>query len=484
MKSPLSIRILAALVAGGAAIGVSFMADEYWGLVALVVAMILVTMGVAFLTRGEKRLPYICDPMVLVIAFCCQFFVIGPLALPLFDYHIFYQLPLELVARALFGFLLLFVCFFVAYQSPAAAAIGFNLPDFRGGRMKLPGRWAEWTVIGASAIGIGTFFYYQGGIVEYLSLGYGQAKFSGLYQLPFHALILGTVLMAWRLADAPRPSKADITVFALLLITEIIFYGVVLSVRNRVIFLFFSLYTVWIMRRGFTRMIKWSVVPVLIALLVFFSWWGSMRHHSMQDLWSGKNDVNKQYEMSAARTYFFAVAEPFAVACIVMDIFPTVEPYRHGRTLLVTLLGFIPRAVWPDKPIGFGKEVTKYTDGIFYNARYGHSLTVTFLGDFYVNGGWFGIVLGGTIFGFLCRIVATYTAKNMRNGIQVNAARVLLAAIFASSLAEVRADASVFLAYHGMMTMWLLPTFLFFRLNYSEDAAAARGGSVPDAIAA
>jgi hypothetical protein len=231
------------------------------------------------------------------------------------------------------------------------------------------------------------------------------------------------------------------------------------------------------MRRGITKMIKWSVVPVMIALLVFFSWWGSMRHRSMADIVGGKTNLQKHYEMSATKTYFKAVAEPFAVACIVMDIFPTVEPYRHGRTLLVTLLGFIPRAVWPDKPIGMGKEITKYTDGIFYNSRHGHSLTITFLGDFYVNGGWFGIVLGGTIFGFLCRIVATYTAKGMQGRLQVTAARVLVAAVFASSLAEVRADSAVFLAYHGMMTMWLLPVFLFFRLNYSEDAAGARPSS-------
>src|SRR6185295_9368213 len=174
-----------------------------------------------------------------------------------------------------------------------------------------------------------------------------------IYKLPFHTLILGTVLMAWRLADTPKPAKFDIFVFAMLLLVEIIFYGVILSVRNRIIFLFFSLYTVWLMRRGFTRMLKLSIVPVMIALLIFFSWWGSVRSRSVHDMWSGRTDVNHAGQMGATQTFFRSVAEPFAVACIVMDIFPTVEPYRHGRTLLVTLLGFIPRAVWPDKPIGF-----------------------------------------------------------------------------------------------------------------------------------
>ena len=123
MKSPLAIRILAALVAVGLALAVSYLADEGWGQVALVVSIIALLMGVAFLVRGEKRLPLMSDPMVLMVAFCAQFFIVGPLSLPLFDYHIFYQLPVELIVRALFGFLLLFACFFVAYQMPMGATV-------------------------------------------------------------------------------------------------------------------------------------------------------------------------------------------------------------------------------------------------------------------------------------------------------------------------------------------------------------------------
>jgi len=110
----------------------------------------------------------------------------------------------------------------------------------------------------------------------------------------------------------------------------------------------------------------------------------------------------------------------------------------------------------------------------------GNSLTMTFLGDFYVNGGWFGIVFGGLLFGLLCRTIATYCAEGMvRGGVQTRAARVLIAAVFAASLAEVRADAATFLAYHGMITMWLVLSLTFFRIGGDARHKHARATALP-----
>lgn len=467
------MKVGTAIVAVAIAFAVTTILEDAWGQVLFLATVTAVFMVVAILYREEKRLPLLADPMVLVCAFFAQFYVIGPVSLPLFDWHIHIALPVELVTRTMLAFLLLFGCFFVAYQSRLGPIVAGVLPEFRPGRLKLSGRVAEALILGMSLLGCWLFVQDRGGLFELLGTGYGQTKISGIYQLPFHTLILGTIVMAWRLADSPRVGKLDWVVFGGLLAGELVFYGVVLGARNRLFFLFFGLYTVWTMRRGVQRWWKWATIPALVVLLVFFSWWGTSRARSVEQMVQGSWDP--RFESQAPYMgYFTSVAEPFAVACLVMNLFPEVEPFRHGRTLLVTLLGFIPRSVWPDKPIGFGKEVTRFTDGVFYNPVYGHSLTITFLGDFWVNGGWFGVVIGGLVFGVLARAVATYSARGMENGaLQTDPARALGAAVFAASLAEIRADSATILGFWAMMLPWLLLALSFFRMDYSRERDAA-----------
>lgn len=445
------------------------------GLVVCMAALIAAVMLGAIYYRAERRLPFLSDPVVLTCAFFAQFYVIGPVSLPLFDWHIHVALPIELVVRTMLAFLLLLVCFVIGYQIRLGTIIADHLPDFGGGRLKLSGRFAEALVLLPSLYGCMLYVNDRGGLLSVLSRGYGQGSYySGFYQLPFHTLILGTLMMGWRIADAPRTTKLDKAIFFGLLFGELLFYGIVLGTRNRLFFLFFGLYTVWAMRRGISRFWKMATVPVLALLLVFFAVWGAVRARPVDQLVSGSS-MNQMYGDEASYMgYFSSVAEPFAVACMLMDMFPTVQPFRHGSTLLVTVFALIPRAMWPDKPVGFGKEVTRFTDGVFYTPTHGHSLTVTFLGDFWVNAGWLGVVGGGLIFGLIARVMSSYATAGMtKGGLQFTPSRVLIAAIFAASLAEVRAESATILMFWGLMGPWLFLSLLFFKLDYSD-----RGGTL------
>ncbi len=474
MRGTILLRILIALAAGAAALLVPNLLDLQWGLVLLMVVLVVLLLGFGIWYRAEKRLPFLCDPMVLVSAFQAQFFVVGPLCLP-FIHHSYYTVnpifgvPVERVVITVALFFLMQGCFIVGYQMRIGVACAEVLPDFARGRAKLPGRWIETLILVGSMLGCIGFVWDLGGVDYILRLGYGQGKSNAFFLLAFHALIVGTILMAWRLITSPRRTAPDIALFVSVLAMEVVFFAVVLGVRKRLFFLFLGLFTVWLLRQGASKLPKWAAVVVMVLLLVFFSFWGTVRSRPLKDLAQGRSRSNYAAAAPMYMGYLSSVAEPFAVACMVVELFPDTEPYRYGQTLLVTLVGFVPRAVWPEKPVGIGKELTRYTDGVYYDPVYGHSIATTLVGDYYANLGVAGILLGGLGFGILCRTAAAYASKGMVDGRQRSAARVLVASLFLAGLVEVRGDVAGILAFYAMTFPYLLIALLFFRLDYDHS---------------
>ena len=65
-------------------------------------------------------------------------------------------------------------------------------------------------------------------------------------------------------------------------------------------------------------------------------------------------------------------------------------PWGYGDTFLATLLFWVPRAMWPSKPAGFGSELTVLLKPDL--ARFGHSMAAHSTGEWFYNFGWFGLV--------------------------------------------------------------------------------------------
>jgi len=90
------------------------------------------------------------------------------------------------------------------------------------------------------------------------------------------------------------------------------------------------------------------------------------------------------------------------VSVIVRDT-PSVSPFQNGRTIALIPVAYVPRVLWPDKPvITIGQWVTEaYVPG-------GHlidsSLGTTWVGEFYLNWGvtavFFGMLVLGTMLRF------------------------------------------------------------------------------------
>lgn len=92
------------------------------------------------------------------------------------------------------------------------------------------------------------------------------------------------------------------------------------------------------------------------------------------------------------------------ILALIMRTTPAEVPFQGGWTIGYIFLFWIPRAVWPDKPpLSIGRWITEnYTVG---GGESGTSTGCTWLGEFYLNFGWLGIVFGMIVLGILFRVL-------------------------------------------------------------------------------
>lgn len=89
--------------------------------------------------------------------------------------------------------------------------------------------------------------------------------------------------------------------------------------------------------------------------------------------------------------------------------------YAHGETLWQALIAFVPRALWPSKPVvaGSGDLVTNHT-GIQF--AQGTSVGVGQVMEFYINFGTTGVIIGFLIIGVIVAALDKAAAERLHRG--------------------------------------------------------------------
>jgi hypothetical protein len=92
------------------------------------------------------------------------------------------------------------------------------------------------------------------------------------------------------------------------------------------------------------------------------------------------------------------------IASVIIRDTPGVSPFQHGRTLALIPVAFVPRFLWPDKPvIPIGRWISETY------APYGYltesNLAATWIGEFYLNFGLLGIMGGMFVIGVVLRLL-------------------------------------------------------------------------------
>jgi len=133
--------------------------------------------------------------------------------------------------------------------------------------------------------------------------------------------------------------------------------------------------------------------------------------------------------------------------------------FARGETLWQALIAFVPRAIWPDKPVmaGSGDLVSKYTG---YYFEEGTSVGVGQVMEFYINFGQAGVVIGFLFIGFILALIDRRAGECFANNDWLNFACWYLPGVaimqIGGSLVEVTASAGASLAVSMLVKYFVL----------------------------
>jgi hypothetical protein len=91
-----------------------------------------------------------------------------------------------------------------------------------------------------------------------------------------------------------------------------------------------------------------------------------------------------------------------------MQEFPGNHSYLLGSGFVPAFLFFIPRSIWPDKPIASGGVIT---DLYYHTTTPTNNIPNTIVGEMYMNFGVFGVFFGLLLIGMIVRGINTFLRR-------------------------------------------------------------------------
>jgi hypothetical protein len=170
-------------------------------------------------------------------------------------------------------------------------------------------------------------------------------------------------------------------------------------------------------------------VAVCLSGYVFSVAWLNLREGFRQVVWGGASiadvartaaDLVSNYDVATETDFKSLYAldsrldQNLFVGLAIERLSTAPEGFANGETIQLALLGWVPRFLWPDKPVRGGAFlITKYTgkqtDG---STSFGAGPIF----EFYINYAYYGIVIGFVLFGFTLRIIDINGFKYLSSG--------------------------------------------------------------------
>jgi hypothetical protein len=144
----------------------------------------------------------------------------------------------------------------------------------------------------------------------------------------------------------------------------------------------------WVCHQRYQLRLKHALgaLAVAVSLLTFFNFLEASRMPGLSNVvltWEAFRRIR--------------VDDNFLRLAQLIEIIPKEHPYGGFELLAYTLVRPIPRVLWPGKPTGINFSLNEYI-GLGDTA-----LTFSVVGESYYSFGWFGVFVGGFLFGLLAR---------------------------------------------------------------------------------
>jgi hypothetical protein len=383
----------------------------------------VVELALALVTTALALLPLILDQgrrpserhvllstfsLVFIIGFVLPVLVIfipavGPADAP--GYGFSALLPADIIRGQLTVILGLAVLL-IGYVSPLGRTLGAPVPRFR----------TDWSLSATLAVAAVIIPF---GWAILLAGVFGQisaALGSGLIGVFASAYLYGIALLTIAFLRH-RSRVAFLTLAVLVPVTS--FFGLFTGSKSAVLipFVMVGLAVVVVRRRIGVR---WILLGVLATTIVYPV--GTFVREdilventlttadALRDPNATLGRVSEFVTSSRSGEYFFegilstvARMDCIGAASVLIRDTPSVAPFQYGRTLGLFFVAFIPRVIWPGKPtITIGRYITDvYGSGPEIESN----TAPTQLGEFYMNFGYAGVVVGMLLYGVLLRLL-------------------------------------------------------------------------------
>jgi oligosaccharide repeat unit polymerase len=223
-------------------------------------------------------------------------------------------------------------------------------------------------------------------------------------------------------------------------------------------FFFFAfsplLVTIWVRlsQRTRSKSVRWLWVGA--GLLLMMAAWGVMAAVRGSDIRKYEGGLEAFSPQNHARGAF----DIYSQMAVVVQAFPDLIPYQKGRSLVPLVLGWVPRAVWPDKPYPFSLFMN-FLNGETLEARTA-SIAVGIPGEGYGNFGVLGVFLWALLMGACCRRGDDYLG-GMHEDHPLRLLLAAMAGIWAAMIVRGGVPEMFYLGLGIILLPWALAIFLF-----------------------
>lgn len=356
-----------------------------------------------FIALSRRRALNFLEPIFVVVFGYGLFLFVRPLYILTFNDFEFMNFiggSKEAVPLAIAFSIVGLAALYLGYYSPVGPTIASKLPAKRGEIS--PQRLRNWGffVLALGSLLYGTFLVGPAaGSTASTSLT-GSAYF----YLGIDVAAVGVLLLFYWMMLRPRWRR----VFLLALLLTILFVAVTyLGKRYHIVYLGLAVIASFYLLREKHFSFR-SLLVFLPPAFLYVSGVGLLRNLE------GGMAFGKvaEFDPIAASQRFFASGGDlniFDTFTKIVTAVPESSPFvMPGRTFLYLFVAFVPRPIWPGKPLPtelvVNREVIGDIGAVAANTGYSYSLP----GSFYIEGGIVTILIGMFIFGIFCRTVWAY----------------------------------------------------------------------------
>jgi hypothetical protein len=303
--------------------------------------------------------------------------------------------------------------FYAGYYSKLGGAVARGVPLLPATTRPRRLRAYAWAFIAIGGAALWTYMELSGGWREFWSRphGYGgraDLTTAYLYQLP-ELMIVGFLLMVYDVMYRERRTFADVLRLTAAGAGGVGVYSILWGRRTFVAWLVISIFTMYYLRRG---RVPRLLTVAFFGLFLFAAMTATLAYRMELHLGSSLEALGAIDPVQTAPGTVSGIGDEFDSFLAIVSLYPERLPYDYFWLYSMIPLHPIPRMWWPGKPALF---VSSWDD-LLFESHLAVGASESLLGDFYIQLGVAGVVIGMFVCGMFVKFVFAYLQRAPLNG--------------------------------------------------------------------